>query len=292
MTTNQQKQPLPEEAKMLAADYVLGELTPEEEVRLEQMAADNPGLLQEIYSLQTTLALVPQNLPVVAPPPSLREKIVMSAAANSMASDVAASDVAASAGPSSVTEKSVTGISVVSDATASVNKRSKQSAAKVLAGIAALTALLLGVDNLRLRNQLQIAQKVDPNQVAAILRQPNSRLISLQGTDVITDSGQQAEAAAGTLLFTPGNWQEVIVSLGNLPPLPPGEVYRMWLAMENGKAIYCGEFNAGDDGSVYVRFTPLETPPKGVKTTELFVTIDERGAAPEPSGKRVMQGAI
>ena len=68
-------------------------------------------------------------------------------------------------------------------------------------------------------------------------------------------------AAAGTLLFTPGRWQEVIVSFGDLPPLPPDQVYRMWLALENGAIIYCGEFNTESDGSVFVRFTPPETPP-------------------------------
>ena len=66
----------------------------------------------------------------------------------------------------------------------------------------------------------------------------------------------------------------------------------MWLALENGEVIYCGEFNADDTGSVYVRFTPLETPPKGVKTTELYVTVDKNGPTPDPSGPRVMEGSI
>ena len=148
-------------------------------------------------------------------------------------------------------------------------------------GIATLASLLLATDNFRLRNQL--AQDVESDRVASILQQPNSRLISLAGND---------SAAAGTLLFTPGNWNEVIVSLGDLPPLPPAQIYRMWLELENGEVIYCGAFNTDADGSVFVRFTPPESPPAGVKATELFVTVDAAEATPSSAGERIMQGVI
>ena len=84
---------------------------------------------------------------------------------------------------------------------------------KILLGLATLASLLLAVDNFRLRGQL--AQEIESERVASILQQPNSRLISLTSND---------SAAAGTLLFTPGNRNEVIVSLGDLPPLPPDQI--------------------------------------------------------------------
>lgn len=152
---------------------------------------------------------------------------------------------------------------------------------QLLAGAVAIATIALTVDNLRLRNQL--AQQTASERVASILQQPNSRLISLTGNE---------SAAAGTLLFTPGNWQEVIVSLGDLPPLPPEEIYRMWLTLENGTVIYCGEFNTESDGSVFVRFTPAETPPQGVKATQLLVTIDDSQTEPDPSRTPVMTGEI
>jgi hypothetical protein len=146
-----------------------------------------------------------------------------------------------------------------------------------------ITAGLLAADNLRLRHQLRLVQEINPERVAAILQQPNSRLIALTSQD---------SDAAGTLLFTPGRWQEVIVSLGNLPPLPPDQIYRMWLALENGEVIYCGEFNTEPDGSIFVRFTPPETPPEGVKATELFVTVNQVASELDASTERVLQGAI
>lgn len=244
---NDQLKPLSEEEEQLAAGYVLGDLTDAEVTRLEQLLADNPALQQEIQAVQTSLDLLSQALPTVQPPASLRAKIV------------------------------------ASPAIAPPSARRSNNWVKGLAGLGAIALLLLGADNWRLRYQLGLAQQVSPDRVAAILQQPNSRLISLTGND---------SAAAGTLLFTPGRWQEVIVSFGDLPPLPPDQIYRMWLALENGEIIYCGEFNTESDGSVFVRFTPPETPPQGVKATELFVTIDASAASPDPAGTRVMQGTI
>ena len=244
---NDQLKPLSEEEEQLAAGYVLGDLTDAEVTRLEELLADNPALQQEIQAVQTSMDLLTQSLPTVQPPASLRAKIVASP----------------EFAPSS--------------------SRRSSPFIKVLAGLGAIALLLLSADNWRLRYQLGLAQQVSPDRVAAILQQPNSRLIALTGND---------SAAAGTLLFTPGRWQEVIVSFGDLPPLPPDQVYRMWLALENGEIIYCGEFNTESDGSVFVRFTPPETPPEGVKTTELFVTIDASAESPDPTGTRVMQGTI
>ncbi|MFG6107041.1 anti-sigma factor [Leptothoe sp. EHU-05/26/07-4] len=249
MMSNNRPGPLPEEKYMLLSGYVLGDLTSEEVEQVEQLALDDPAVLKELHSLEASFELLPQGLTQISPPASLRERFF-------------------------VPSKSLETAPVLPQG-------SKGVIWKILVGLAAIATLALATDNLRLRQQL--AQQLEEDRVAAILQQPNSRLIALTGNGT---------NAAGTLLFTPGNWQEVIVSLGDLPPLPPDEVYRMWLALENGTVIYCGEFDTGDDGSIFVRFTPNETPPEGVKTTELFVTIDGRQTDPDPSGVRVMTGAI
>ncbi|NJM57505.1 MAG: hypothetical protein HC857_08790 [Synechococcales cyanobacterium RU_4_20] len=92
---------------------------------------------------------------------------------------------------------------------------------KLIAAIAALAAIALGLDNLRLRNQLTVATQASeaiarnstPNplipSLASILQRPKSRLVALQNADA---------SLSGTLLFTPGQWQEVVVAFGNLPP--------------------------------------------------------------------------
>lgn len=244
-------QSLSEADQELIAGYVLGDLDEEESRQFEHLLQHHPQVQQEVRSLQLSLQLMPHALPKVPAPASLQQKILETQAF-----------------PSAIAPVSI--------------RRFPWS--RVLAGIAILTALLLSADNLRLRRQLSLAQRPDPeiDRVATILQQPNSRLVALEGQN----------SAAGTLLFTPGQWQEVIVSLGNLPPLPPEQIYRMWLTLANGQTLFCGEFNTGPEGSVFVRLTPPVTPPKGVKATGIFVTVDAEATPPQPTGQPVMSGQI
>jgi len=237
----------------LIAGYVLGDLDEEELRQFEHLSQHNPQVQQEVRSLQLSLQLMPHALPKVPAPAALQQKIL---------------DAQTSPAP-----------------IAPIAIRRSFPWSRVLAGIAILTALLLSADNFRLRRQLSLAQRPDSevDRVAVLLQQPNSRLVALEG---------QGLDAAGTLLFTPGQWQEVIVSLGNLPPLPADQVYRMWLTLANGQTLFCGEFNTDPEGSVFVRLTPPVTPPKGVKATGIFVTVDAETTPPQPTGERVMSGQI
>lgn len=154
----------------------------------------------------------------------------------------------------------------------------------LLAGFSLLSAALLGFDNLRLRHELKLAQLAPPDRVAMLLQRPNSRLIALRA--------QEGGNATGTLLFTPGKWQEVVVALGDLPPLPTNQVYRLWLTLDNGQTLPCGEFKPNPDGSVFRQIHPPETPPKGTKAKEIWVTIDDISAPLQPTGKPVLLGTI
>jgi Anti-sigma-K factor rskA len=236
----------------LVAGYVLGDLSAEELAQFEQLLQQHPELLAEVNAMQVSFQLVPQALPKVTPPPALLEKMMAAHAAMAVASEP-------------------------------VLPRSFPWS-KLIAAWAVLAALLLGSDNLWLRRQLSLAQQTPIDRVGTILQQPNSRLVTLKG--------EAGSTAAGTLLFTPGQWQEVIVSLGNLPPLPPDQVYRMWLTLKNDETLLCGEFNTNPQGAVFIHLNPPKTPPKGVKATGIFVTVDSIAAPPAATGQRVMTGAI
>ncbi len=249
------------EDQLIIAGYVLGDLEPEEMARVEQRLATDAALSAEAHALQVSLWSTPQGMPLMTPPPSLRDKILI---ANALTPTTPASVKPAWRAASQIPQGSPS-----------------IGWGKILAGLAVLLALLLGADNFRLRQALSFAQRTETDQVAAILQRPNSRLVALQG-----------EKAAGTILFTPGKWQEVVVSLGNLPPLPPDQIYRMWLTLANGQTIPCGDFNTDDKGSVFVKLTPPETPPKGVKATGIYVTVDGVNTPLNPGGDRVMSGSI
>jgi Anti-sigma-K factor rskA len=247
------------EDQQAIAGYVLGDLEPEEMAQVEQRLADDADFLAEVHAMQTSLWLMPQGMPMMTPPSQLKDRIL---AANAEAEGTPTPAASVPVEP--------------------VLRSPTIPWSKILAGLALLTALILGADNFRLRQSLSVAQQAESDRVAAILQRPTSRLVALKGE----------KDAAGTLLFTPGKWQEVVVSLGNLPPLPPDQIYRMWLTLANGDTIACGEFNTNPEGSVFVKLTPPEQPPKGVKATGIYVTVDGVNSPLNPGGDRVMSGAI
>jgi anti-sigma factor RsiW len=266
----------------LIAGYVLGDLEPEEMAQVEQRIAEDTELLAEIHAMQVSLWMMPQGMPMMTPPPGLKDRILT---ANESANDAVDDTIVAATGTPARTPAGMPADtpSRTSARTEPVLRSPTFPWAKILAGLALLSALLLGADNFRLRNALSVAQRAETDRVAAILQRPNSRLVALKSS--------QGEAA-GTLLFTPGKWQEVVVSLGNLPPLPPDQVYRMWLTLANDTTIPCGEFNTNAEGSVFVKLNPPQTPPKGVKATGIYVTVDRQDAPLNPAGDRVMSGSI
>jgi anti-sigma-K factor RskA len=155
---------------------------------------------------------------------------------------------------------------------------------KLTAIVATIAAAVLLWDNWRLRQDLSLAQLQTTEKVASILQRPNSKLVAL--------TSQTSDAASGTLLFTPGKWQQVVVSAQNLPPLPVEKVYRLWLNLNNNQTIYCGEFQTDGKGSVSRSIQPPQVPPPGTKATGMFVTVEQKDTPLAPTGTRVMSGTI
>jgi anti-sigma-K factor RskA len=155
----------------------------------------------------------------------------------------------------------------------------------LLAGVFSFLAVLfLGLDNLRLRRMLSLTQQSIPPTVVTLLQRPNSRLIALRS--------QTADQPAGTLLFTPGKWQEVVISLNDLPPLPPDQIYRLWLIPSKGRILPCGEFKPDAAGRVFATLISAGTLPKNARATGVFVTHDPISAPVQPSGDRILSGKI
>jgi len=281
---------LSEEHQALAAGYVLGDLAPEEEAQINHMLEANPAMRAEVEALQTSLMLMPQGLDKVAPPLHLEDRILEAYAAEARDNpQVATSEIADPSGP--------------------IAQRSPRVRpwSRIIAMLSILGLLSLAFGNLRMRQQFaqletenrqlqqQLARLEGDNsqldqtiaalnnrgEVASILQRPKSRLVALQGKE-----------SAGTLLFTPGQWEQVVVSIADLPPLPPEQVYRMWLALDNGEPFLCGEFTTDKTGAVFVTLNPPKGIPEGVKAQEVFVTVADEAAPLNPTGDRVIVGEI
>jgi Anti-sigma-K factor rskA len=257
--------PISEEEKMLAAGYVLGDLDTLETKEFESALSANPALWAEVSALQAAFEKVPQGLSQIDPPLALKAKIIESFDAN-----LSNSSLTVNLPQPTVTEITPTPKKVF-------------TWSKGLAGIGLFIAGFLSFDNFNLRQELQLAQQVNQQELASVLSQPKSRLLSLS---------DRSDRVIGKVLFTPGNWQQVIVSAKNLPPLSVDRVYRMWLELANGQVIPCGEFKTDSSGSIFVKLNAKQKPPAGVKAKGVFVTIDLQNDPLEPTGQRVIQGTI
>jgi anti-sigma-K factor RskA len=252
-----------EEEQILSAGYVLGDLSAAEITQFESALITNPELQAEVAALQIAFDKLPQGLPTVTPPPGLKSKIIASFVAESSTNQVANS------AQSIQTSADLTPTKVF-------------SFSRILAGIGLLIGGLLAFDNFNLRQELQVAQQVNQQELASVLNQPKSRLLSL--------TSQQG--VVGNVLFTPGNWRQVIVSAKNLPPLPADRVYRMWLELANGQVIPCGEFKTDDRNSIFIKLNATQQPPAGIKAKGVFITIDRSTDPLQPTGERIIQGTI
>jgi anti-sigma-K factor RskA len=262
---------MPDAIQAQAAGYVLGDLDPVERQQFEQKLRQDSNLQAIVGSLQDSFGRLAQTSPLQAAPAGLGDRIL------------------AAFEQSQAFESSSTAPQMRQSKRSKLNTINAIQAALLAAGLA--TIGWLGLDNWQLRTALVTAQKnlqavSQPSSVAGLLQRPMSKLVALKSATNTTDP------VAGTMLFTPGKWQQVIVSLGNLPPLPPDQIYRMWLQLADGQVLPCGEFVPNSIGGVFVTLSPSKLPPKGVKATGVLVTIEMSTTSLKPTGITVLTGRI
>ena len=222
----------------LLAGHVLGDLSPDEAETLRQQLAADPSLAAQMQQLQQTLEALPYALPAIEPPDRLRHRLLRSADP------------------------------------AFPRRQLIQWGAAV--GIVALMVGAIGVDDFRLRQQIEglQAQLGKQQDVIAMLQQPKTRLVSLKGME-------WAAEASGSIVVTPGEPKAVLV-LQNLPTLAPGQYYQLW-AIVDGQKLAWERFSANDQGGV---FTKLSLP--GNQITTLVVTVEAVPEPKTPTGPMVM----
>lgn len=112
-----------------------------------------------------------------------------------------------------------------------------------------------------------------------LLAAPDTLTVKLAGTGSGT-SGSGAVKYNGRL--------GIIVYTAQLPPLPTGKNYHMWLVSTKGEAISEGvlrpEVRAW--GNLWTAAVPA-----GAEAKEFLVTIESAGGASQPTGPTVLQGA-
>jgi hypothetical protein len=124
----------------------------------------------------------------------------------------------------------------------------------------------------RLRDQLgrQDVELTRMNEAFAILNGPETKVVSF-GTS-------QPQPPKGRVFVNPS--QGVLLIASNLPPLPLGKVYEMWMVPKGGNPVRAGEFQSQSDG------TAMHVPRGAVDvggTEGVAVTMENEGGADVPT---------
>ncbi len=229
----------PDVLEELLAGYVLGNLEPEELVLVQKLLTEQPELEQVVEELQvslTGLAFTP--LPVM-PPVLLQDKIFAEF-----------------------------------DQSLQPPKRSLGLLPWFVAGMAAVLALGLGLDNLRVR------QLVQDNQVMiALLQQPATRLVALQGID-------RTAQASGSLI-SDANTKKAVLILQNLPALPLGQAYHLWALVDGKPPIAYARFNTTAQAKAVVSIV-MPAVLANLTVAHLAITAESVAVADAPKGPKVL----
>jgi hypothetical protein len=254
--------PLPENWEDLIAGYALGNLSDEEAANLEWLLARHPELQLEVERCAKTTVLLARAVPQPTAPLQLRQKLMAAATRQSEIRPLP------------------------------IQPRSAFPWRVAIGSAAAIVLLALGADNLRLRQQLVVAEQ-SLTEAQRELREQQATIASLQQRDsaFFQLTGKGDLAAAGSAVFPPSS-QEVIVSVRDLPPAPEGEIYRIWAFLENRpEPIFCGQFTTNPDGAITKSW---KTPPAIANATvsQLVITTEPIDAPRRPQGTAVMQSIL
>jgi anti-sigma-K factor RskA len=76
-----------------------------------------------------------------------------------------------------------------------------------------------------------------------------------------------------------------VLTLQNLPVLPPTQMYQLW-AVKDDKKTPCPQFMPNDRGEVFIKL-PADAL---IGVSKAVVTIEPAGEMPHPTGEMVLSG--
>ena len=251
-----------DDVRDLAAGYVLGALTPDEEAAVRDHLATCAEPHPEFAELGGVVPYLAASVEPVEPPAALRDRLMAAAAAERPSADrttVVAPPAAAALtpGPTPVPVPYPT-----ADQRAVRDADRRRSFGVWAMGIAAVLAIaVLGAWNLQLQARLSdvegdlsaaIAYEQGVASVLAVATQPGAQVAIISAADPSTTAtGLAAAGADGTVVMT---MHDLAATTGN-------EVYEAWVIVGSEAPVPLGWFTVGDAGTgVFRGSTALAAP--------------------------------
>ena len=255
----------------LAAPYALGVLAGDERDAFVSHLATCAICRQEVASLARVVEALPQTLDQAPLPPALRARVLAVATAPAAAGSMPLTPPRAGASP----------------------WVGWLAAAATVAAVAfGALAWISRTENARLRQQLTLAQEREATldrQIAALQSSAASaaqtaavlRAADLGRVDLAGQTG--APQASGRILWSAS--QGVVFVATNLPPLPPGRVYQLWVVAD--KPLSAGVVVPDAAGHL----TVISTEPVTVRPKAFAVTLEPEGGRPAPTSPPLLAGS-
>ncbi|NJM45751.1 MAG: hypothetical protein HC860_05905 [Alkalinema sp. RU_4_3] len=238
----------------LLAGYVLGDLSSDDMIRVQQHLETHPEAVEEVRALEMALGLLPLGLPSQPVPPYIKTNLF----------------------------KQI-------DPMATREPRRHFRWQVAIGGIAAAAIAALGVQNYQLQAQLQgtrqevaglrsSQEKLATNRdLASLVGNFSGRRLEMAGSGV-------AAGAKGEVFIMPEQ-NRAVLAVDHLPSPPPGKVYHLWAIVEGSK-VGCIQFVPERDGKVLMQL-PAD---RWSGAAQVAVTLEPVVSEAVPSGDMVMVG--
>lgn len=220
-----------ERFQLLAAGFVVGNLDAREAAEFQALLQTHPEWTKEVEGLQATVGQVVEGFTETDAPPRI-----------------------------------LTNILEQIKAPTSVARVQRLRWLQVAGAVAAAAAIALGIDNIRLRQNLgtlvaahnRLDQENRQLQVVkGMFQNPDTRLFSFKGT-------KPGSTAFVTMIINPQQ-AKALLMVRNLPAPPPGQMYTLWAVIADRK------FPCGVIGPTPGKTRPMKFPFR-LKCTRIFMT--------------------
>lgn len=259
-----------------AAPYALGALDAAERTSFEAHLATCDVCTNEVREMQDVAALLAGAVPQVAPPASLRERVL--------------SDARAVRPISAAVQPSTRATSPASDGRTTSERATKSPRGTVLLPwLAAAAAVIIAVafgQRYRGERDARVAAeralalaRVTMDSTGAALARRDSLIASLVAPDVQAVTVNSNGPSPSARYFLDRRAGRIVIAASSLPPAARGRTYQLW-GIETGRApVSLGTFNTDSSGRVLASL-PL---PSGLRVAVTAVTDEPAGGSPQPT---------
>jgi hypothetical protein len=127
------------------------------------------------------------------------------------------------------------------------------------------------LDTARAQLSAVVRGKVPQDELAALLRQPDAKIVTLSGSDM-------AKQASALLLYNPTT-QKIWLYSAHLPECPRGTAYQLWAIDQRPVSVGTFHMDAGETSHLLVKRLP-----EFAKAKKFAVSLEPAGGRPQPTG--------